>query len=146
MTLLTDAPAVPAPADEPRTAAPATLPAAPATVVVEVCGDLDLATVARVRERLESAMAARPDRIVVDLSACAFVDASALAMLLEAHRRTCRAGGVLTLRGCSPRVLRLLSLTGLRRVFDLDRPGSTYPPTPSTGSSDSALIGGVTNL
>jgi hypothetical protein len=30
-----------------------------------------------------------------------------------------RTGGVLTLRGCCPRVLRLLSLTGLRRVFDL---------------------------
>jgi anti-anti-sigma regulatory factor len=40
-------------------------------------------------------------------------------MLLEAHRRLARCGGVLTLRGCSPRVLRLLSLTGLRRVFDL---------------------------
>jgi hypothetical protein len=30
-----------------------------------------------------------------------------------------RTGGVLTLRGSCPRVLRLLSLTGLRRVFDL---------------------------
>ena len=40
-------------------------------------------------------------------------------MLLDAHRRLARQGGVLTLHGCSPRVLRLLSLTGLRRVFDL---------------------------
>ena len=70
------------------------------TVVVDVCGDLDLATVARMRERLEDAMSARPDHLVVDLSACGFVDASALAMLLEAHRRTSRAGGLLTLRGC----------------------------------------------
>ena len=107
MTLLTEAPV-------------AAAPPAGRTVVVDVCGDLDLATVARMRERLEDAMAARPTRLVVDLSACAFVDASALAMLLEAHRRTCRAGGVLTLRGCSPRILRLLSLTGLRRVFDLE--------------------------
>jgi hypothetical protein len=30
-----------------------------------------------------------------------------------------RTAGVLTLQGCCPRVLRLLSLTGLRRVFDL---------------------------
>jgi hypothetical protein len=29
------------------------------------------------------------------------------------------AGGHSRLRGCSPRVLRLLSITGLRRVFDL---------------------------
>ena len=89
-------------------------------VVVEVVGELDLATVPRVREQLHAALAARPARLVVDLTGCRFVDASALSMLLDVHRRAWRAGGVLTLRGCSPRVLRLLSLTGLRRVFDLD--------------------------
>ena len=87
---------------------------------VDVVGDLDLAAVPRVRERLHAALADKPARLVVDLAQCGFVDASALAMLLDVHRRTSRYGGVLTLRGCSPRVLRLLSLTGLRRVFDLE--------------------------
>ena len=91
----------------------------PGVVVVEVVGDLDLGSVARVRERLHDALTVHPQQLVVDLSRCSFVDASALAMLLDVHRRACRTGGVLTLRGCSPRVLRLLSLTGLRRVFDL---------------------------
>jgi anti-anti-sigma factor len=95
-------------------------PPGPPVVVVEVVGDLDLASVARVRETLHDALSVRPQQLVVDLSRCAFVDASALAMLLDVHRRAWRSGGVLTLRGCSPRVLRLLSLTGLRRVFDLD--------------------------
>ena len=89
------------------------------TTTVAVDGDLDLSSVARVRSQVEDALAGRPERVVVDLSRCGFVDASALAMLLEAHRRLSRQGGVLTLHGCSPRVLRLLSLTGLRRVFDL---------------------------
>ncbi len=92
----------------------------PAVHVVDVSGELDLRSTGRVRERIEDALAAHPAQLVVDLSQCTFVDASALAMLLEAHRRIARGGGVLTLRGCSPRVLRLLSLTGLRRVFDLD--------------------------
>lgn len=87
------------------------------TVVVR--GALDLSTIARVSAQLDEAMATRPSQLVVDLSGCPFVDASALSVLLEAHRRTSRSGGVLTLCGCSPRVLRLLSLTGLRRVFDL---------------------------
>ena len=121
MTLLTDArvssESVPPP---PAAALPCDSGWLEGTVrTVEVVGALDLSTVARVRERLEDAMAARPDRLVVDLSACPFVDATALAMLLEAHRRLCLSGGVLSLRGASPRVLRLLSLTGLRRVFDL---------------------------
>ena len=116
MTVLTDAPAlavVPAPA--PRTA-PLGLTA---PVTVAVTGALDVTTLPRVRDALEQALTARPSRLVVDLSACSFVDASALAVLLDLHRRMCRTGGVLTLRGCCPRVLRLLSLTGLRRVFDL---------------------------
>ena len=95
-------------------------PAGPAVVVVEVVGDLDLSSVARVRETLHDALSVKPGRLVVDLERCAFVDASALAMLLDVHRRAWRSGGVLTLRACSPRVLRLLSLTGLRRVFDLE--------------------------
>ena len=92
----------------------------PAVVTVEVVGDLDLGSVARVRETLHDALSVKPARLVVDLERCGFVDASALAMLLDAHRRAWRHGGVLTLRGCSPRVLRLLSLTGLRRVFELE--------------------------
>ena len=105
MTLLDDAPAVPL--------------SRPAVVEVVVDGDLDVASVERVRETLDDALSLRPGRLVVDLTDCPFVDASALTMLLDVHRRAWRAGGVLTLRGCSPRVLRLLSLTGLRRVFDL---------------------------
>ncbi len=114
MTLLTDAPA------------PAVLPADVVRllpdggpVTVPVAGALDVTTVPRVRDQLEQALAPRPARLVVDLSDCTFVDASALAMLLDLHRRMCRTGAVLTLRGACPRVLRLLSLTGLRRVFDL---------------------------
>lgn len=90
-----------------------------AVVVVEVHGELGHDRVAQIRERLHEALAERPARLVVDLSDCPFVDAGALAMLLDVHRRTWHAGGLLTLRGCAPRVLRLLSLTGLRRVFDL---------------------------
>ena len=109
MTLLTDAPEqvlVPTPRDAPA-------------VTVTVTGALDVVTLPRVRDQLEQALAGRPARMVVDLSACTFVDASALALLLDVHRRLSRTGGVLTLRGSCPRVLRLLSLTGLRRVFDL---------------------------
>ena len=117
MTAQSHAPAlpVPSPAAEAR---PGTL-SRPAVVVVVVDGELDISSVARVRETLHDALSVRPARLVVDLAACPFVDACALTMLLDVHRRAWRSGGTLTLRGCSPRVLRLLSLTGLRRVFDL---------------------------
>jgi anti-anti-sigma factor len=113
-------PTVPAPLRAEDDAGPtAGTLARPAVMVVIVEGELDSGSVARVRETLHDALSVRPGRLVVDLAACPFVDACALTMLLDVHRRAWRSGGVLTLRACSPRVLRLLSLTGLRRVFDL---------------------------
>jgi len=98
------------------------VPRSSPAAAVDVVGVLDLSSLPRVRAQIDEALVARPERLVVDLSACPFVDASALSMLLDAHRRARRAGGSLTLRGCSPRVLRLLALTGLRGVFDLAGP------------------------
>ncbi len=88
-------------------------------IAVTIAGDMDISTVPRLREELGGAVAARPDTVVVDLSDCPFVDATAMTLLLETHRQACRSGVRLCLQGCSPRVLRLLSLTKLRGVFDL---------------------------
>jgi anti-anti-sigma factor len=92
----------------------------PQVVVVEVQGDLDAARVPRVKALLEDAVGLRPQQLVIDLAGCSFLDASGLTVLLDVHRRLARVGSVLTLRGCSPRVMKLLSLTGLRRVFDVE--------------------------
>lgn len=88
-------------------------------VVVDVEGSLDRAALPPVAQRLEQALAARPEEVIVDLGDCPYVDATGLAVLVETHRRANRAGATLALARCSPRVLRLLSLTGLRRVFDV---------------------------
>ena len=87
--------------------------------VVTVDVELDVETLPRIRADLDEALRERPYRLVVDLTRCPFVDAAAMAMLLEAHRTTSRYGGQLVLHGCTSRVLRLLSLTGLGRVFVL---------------------------
>lgn len=91
----------------------------PQAIVVDVDGDLDRVALPQVVEQLDQALAARPQEVVVDLEACSFVDATGLAALVEAHRTAVRRGSMLVLANCSPRVLRLLSLTGLRRVFSL---------------------------
>jgi anti-anti-sigma factor len=118
----------------------------PQVVLVEVQGDLDAARVPRVRALLEDAAGLRPQQLVVDLSGCGFLDASGLSALLEVHRRLARVGAVMTLRGCSPRILRLLSLTGLQRVFDLDPACQDRQGETSSGSSARAVRAGVTNL
>lgn len=86
-------------------------------IIVEVDVELDISTLPRFSAELDAALAARPARLVVNLTACPFLDAAAMGVLLDAHRATVPYGGELVLRGCSDRVLRLLSLTGLGRVF-----------------------------
>lgn len=56
---------------------------------------------------------------MVDLGDCPYIDATGLAALVDTHRRASRVGATLALAHCSQRVLRLLSLTGLRRVFEV---------------------------
>lgn len=87
--------------------------------VVQVAGDLDHATVPRLAERLYAAVTSGPTQVVVDLENCTFVDATALAQLVEANTAAYRTGRSLILRHCPPRIERLLAINGLRRVFTM---------------------------
>ena len=69
---------------------------------------------------LDDVLLVRPQRLVVDLSQCAFLDSAALLVLLDVHLRLARRGGVLVLRGLSPRLARLLSLSGLDDVLRVE--------------------------
>jgi anti-sigma B factor antagonist len=92
----------------------------PPTFLVEVHGDLDKTLVARMRESLFSAAASSPDRIVIDLAQVSFVDAVGLRTLIAARRRCVAAGTTFALRRPSRAVRRLLSVTHLENVFDVE--------------------------
>lgn len=70
--------------------------------------------------QLDDVLRVRPERVVVDLAQCSTIDASALRTLLEAHRELRRRGGLLVLRGLSSRLERVVGLTGLADVFDVE--------------------------
>ena len=55
--------------------------------------------------------------VVIDLSGVAYVDSTRLGELIAAHVTISRAGGRLKLAGVPARVLELLRLAGLDRVF-----------------------------
>jgi anti-anti-sigma factor len=92
-----------------------------AMVLLEVHGDLDKALVARMRETLFSAAASSPERIVIDMAAVSFVDAVGLRTLIAARRRCAAAGTGFALRRPSRAVRRLLSVTHLDNVFDVEQ-------------------------
>jgi anti-sigma B factor antagonist len=86
--------------------------------VVAIAGELSLDTAPDVLAGLRSVCGARRS-IVVDLTAVTFIDSVGLGVLIEAHRRTCSAGGWMRLVCTDPEVLKVLHLTDLDDVFTI---------------------------
>ncbi|WP_165958820.1 STAS domain-containing protein [Actinomadura sp. KC345] len=85
--------------------------------VIAISGDLDIASTPALRERLNAALRDTGPLVVIDLSGVTFCDASGLALLVGARRRTLPKGVTVVLAGPRPQVNRLLRVTGLSRVF-----------------------------
>ena len=85
--------------------------------VVEVTGEIDLATSGFVAEHLDAATAAPLPDVLVDLRYVDFFDCSGLRVLCRAETRAGERGGRLRLVCDAPRIRRLLTGTGLRKRF-----------------------------
>jgi len=85
--------------------------------VVEVAGEIDMATAGSLAEHLWAATAgSRPD-VLVDLRTVAFFDCSGLRVLCRAESRARERGGRLRVVPESPRIRRLLRASGLLGRF-----------------------------
>jgi anti-anti-sigma factor len=85
------------------------------TVIVAIRGDLDIASAPAVRERLLSLLRPGACRLVVDMSAVRYADASGLAVLASTQRRAALLGGGLRLAAPRPEVAMALTAAGLSR-------------------------------
>lgn len=88
-------------------------------LLLELTGEVDLATSGRFRSHVDEARERGASTVVVDLSEVTFVDSTMLRELLRAHNETRDSGGRLVLVGAQAAVLRLLELTGTTEVFEL---------------------------
>ena len=76
-------------------------------------GGIDIATAARLRERLFELAGGRP--LVADLDQVRFIDSAGLAVLVGAAKRAAARGGSLHVVCARPRIRQLFRLTGLDR-------------------------------
>ena len=86
----------------------------PQYVLVVLAGEIDIATVSRLRERLW-ALAASGRPLVADLDQVSFIDASGLGALAGAARLAAEHGASLHVVCARPQIRRLFRLTGLDR-------------------------------
>jgi anti-sigma B factor antagonist len=93
-----------------------------ATAVVEVAGEIDVATTPELRVTLhEVADTSEIRRVVVDLDAVEFIDSSGLGVLIGCARRL-RAGGEdreLLLVCSRPNIIRVFEITALDTLFPM---------------------------
>jgi anti-anti-sigma factor len=85
--------------------------------VVTVEGELDIATVPRLREELDRIQDEGGREIVIDLLAVPFIDSAALGLLVETSKRMSARGGVARIVCDDRRIARIIEITGLERVL-----------------------------
>ena len=84
-------------------------------------GDFDVRSTMQVRTAIHEASHAYEQDVVLDLTAVETIDLTAARVLAYATLEAGRTGHHLRLRGCGPAVRRMLHLTHLARVVEVDR-------------------------
>ncbi|MER7456811.1 STAS domain-containing protein [Micromonospora sp. NPDC126480] len=113
-------------------------------VEIGITDDLHLAGVSEVGLLFDRVLALEPDEVVVDLSACRHIDAAAIGLLLDVHRRLTRRRAVLTLRDPSPRIRSILQtarVDGVLPIVTSDTTGTTSTPRRPMSAVVSAVHG-----
>lgn len=87
--------------------------------VLEVHGDLDMATVPQLRDGLQRLVDAGDRQVVVDMAGVGFMDSSGLGTLVVMFRSLRDVGGRLCLAAVRPAVHSILRITSVDRVIDV---------------------------
>ena len=88
-------------------------------VVVSVRGELDLATVPVLRERLDNLGQKAGSRLVVDLTALTFIGSAGLALLVDLHNRCKEQNTSLAIVATGSVVPRAIQVTALDQVLSV---------------------------
>ena len=100
-----------------------------ASTVLQVGGEIDLFSAPQLKERLAELVGQGKNRLVVDLERVGFMDSTGLGVLLGALKRVKERDGTLAIV-CPPGPIhRVLTLTGLHKVFSIYESLADAPTT-----------------
>ncbi len=95
--------------------------------VAHITGEIDLATCGRLRDAIEPHLGPG-QRVVLDLSGVSFMDSSCLHVLVQARTTLTADGGSLILRNPSDAARRVLTVSGMAELFDIETHTTKAPP------------------
>jgi anti-sigma B factor antagonist len=90
------------------------------SLVIDVRGEIDMATVGDLQARAGRALDRVESRVVVDLEDVSFIDSSGLDALVRLHRSLIEQNRKLTIRGLSEVTRRPFEATQLIDVLDIE--------------------------
>jgi anti-sigma B factor antagonist len=90
---------------------------APPWAILACEGDLDVTTSSELRTALRGE--ASDSDVIIDLDKVAFIDSTALGVLIAAQKRIQREGHQLRIVVSNPVILRILAITGLEDMFTI---------------------------
>ncbi|RIV41500.1 STAS domain-containing protein [Micromonospora radicis] len=89
--------------------------------------EFDLACLPETGAVFDQLLALHPRQVTIDLSGCRHIDAAAIGLLLDVHRRLVRSGGLLALRNPNPRIARILQTARLDQILPVHTDNTTAP-------------------
>lgn len=84
-----------------------------------VRGSLDINSAPALAEEIDRIVAARPARVIVDLSTLDLIDSSGVAALVKLYKGIRNAGGGMTIAGARDQPLAIFKLLRMDKVFNL---------------------------
>ncbi|MBB4934200.1 anti-sigma B factor antagonist [Lipingzhangella halophila] len=91
------------------------------SVIIEVEGDLDIATAGDLQEHVLSAVDEHGPWLILDLTSLDFMDSSGLNVVINIYRSVKERGGSLALAAPNERVTKVVRLVGLHRQVAVHR-------------------------
>lgn len=85
--------------------------------VVAVAGELDALSAPQLDAHLTGLLTDQPSYVVIDLTEVEFLDSTGLGVLIKALTHLREHGAEMALVATSPRVLKVLSITGMDQVM-----------------------------
>ena len=91
-------------------------------LVAHICGEIDHHSAVNVRTGIDDQIsAARPKRLLLELSAVDFMDSSGLGLIMGRFALVKQYGGTLSVLDPSPAVVKIMKLAGLERMVSILR-------------------------
>lgn len=96
-------------------------------LVAALDAELDHHSAKRIREKIDKELFVyRPTRLVLEFSGVSFMDSSGIGLILGRSESARSVGATVEVHGLSPRLMRLVSLSGIDRVPGLTVSGHSY--------------------